>query len=603
MNTRILRICSVLACGLTLSTHGFQMPSSLATRRHTYLGATVEDDSPKVFDADKEEANDARKKAVDERRKRALQTHGASEKDDPEWKFFDTARLHVAGGDGGNGCVAFRREKGEPRGGPNGGRGGRGGSVILVCDKGVNTLAPLRNKVHVRAIKGRNGLGKAKDGQKGNTILVNVPPGTLVRDLKTQKIAGELREHGERLIVAKGGRGGRGNAAFMTPRYTGPKIAERGEPGAARWLSVELRLVADVGFLGKPNAGKSTLLAAASAARPKIANYPFTTIIPNLGVCDIGDEGAGLVLCDIPGLIEGASSGAGLGPAFLRHVQRCKVLLHVVDGTSEDPVGDFKTINNELALYDEFLAQKPQVVVLNKIDVSEVKEMQDDLIEQLKEAAGHSRVLPISAATTERVKELMGRLKNFVSMQPEAELPPPPEIDLSKAAFDHDSDDFEIISDPAYPNQWRVKGEYIEQMARITHWEYPEAVERFGRQLEAMGIAGELQRRGAEESDLVMVDKYDFDFSPGMTNVYIPPELLEKDRLLDMPRMKKGEKEEEEAVPWRAFSDGGYMDVDAEELVGFNEEGDWDLLDDDDDFDDFGDGEVLVFEDDEVWMS
>jgi GTP-binding protein len=271
-----------------------------------------------------------------------------------------------------------------------------------------------------------------------------------------------------------------------------------------------------------------------------------------------------------------------------------------VDGTSEDPVGDFKTINNELAQYDEFLAQKPQVVVLNKIDVSEVKDMQDDLIEQLKEAAGHSRVLPISAATTERVKELMGRLKKFVSVQPEAELPPPSEIDLSKAAFDHDSDDFEIISDPAYPNQWRVKGEYIEQMARITHWEYPEAVERFGRQLEAMGIAGELQRRGAEESDLVMVDKYDFDFSPGMTNVYIPPELLEKDRLLENPRMKE---EEEEAVPWRAFSDGGYMDVDAEELVGFNEEGDWDLLDDDDAFDDFGDGEVLVFEDDEVWMS
>jgi GTP-binding protein len=271
---------------------------------------------------------------------------------------------------------------------------------------------------------------------------IRVPPGTVVRDLKTQKLAGELREAGETLLVARGGRGGRGNAAFMTARRTSPKLAERGEPGAKRWLSVELRLVADVGFLGKPNAGKSTLLAAASAARPKIANYPFTTIVPNLGVCDLGEEGAGLVLCDIPGLIEGAAGGAGLGPAFLRHVQRCKVLLHVVDGTSEDPIGDFNIINNELLLYDEFVAQKPQVVVLNKIDVTEVKEKQEELMAQLREAAGHSRVLAISAATTERVQELMGRLKKFVQSQPESDLPAPPEIDLSHAGLENDSDDF-----------------------------------------------------------------------------------------------------------------------------------------------------------------
>ena len=339
-------------------------------------------------------------------------------------------------------CVAFLRLKGEPMGGPAGGRGGRGGSVYLVCDDGMNTLAPLRNRVHVRAHKGKNGLGKSRDGFKGKHVLIKVPPGTVVRDLKTQKLAGELKEQGERLLVAKGGRGGRGNAAFMTNRNTAPKIAERGEPGTKRWLSVELRLVADVGFLGKPNAGKSTLLAASSAARPKIANYPFTTIVPNLGVCDIGEEGAGLVLCDIPGLIEGAAGGAGLGPAFLRHVQRCKVLLHVVDGTSEDPIGDFKVINHELQKYDEFLAQKPQVVVLNKIDVPEVKEKEEELLASLREAAGHSRVLSISAATTERVKELMARLKKFVAVQPDAELPPPPEIDLSKAGLDYESDDY-----------------------------------------------------------------------------------------------------------------------------------------------------------------
>ena len=226
-------------------------------------------------------------------------------KDDEEWKFFDTARCHVTGGDGGNGCVSFRREKGEAMGGPNGGSGGRGGSVWLICDESVNTLAPLRNRVHIRASKARNGLGKGKHGQKGRDVIMAVPPGTVIRELHTQKMAGELKEHGEKMLVARGGRGGRGNAAFKTDRNTAPKLAERAEPGAQRWLSVELRLVADVGFLGKPNAGKSTLLAAASAARPKIANYPFTTIVPNLGVCDISDEGAGLVLCDIPGLIEG----------------------------------------------------------------------------------------------------------------------------------------------------------------------------------------------------------------------------------------------------------------------------------------------------------
>lgn len=368
-------------------------------------------------------------------------------RDDPEWKFFDTARINVKGGDGGNGCVAFRREKGVAMGGPSGGRGGNGGDVYIICDEAFNTLAPCRNRVHVRATNGINGQGKSRNGMIGTDQYVTVPPGTVVRELTTDKVAGELKVHGETLLVARGGRGGRGNAAFKTQRYTAPKIAERGEPGATRWISLELKLVADVGFLGKPNAGKSTLLAASSNAKPKIANYPFTTIVPNLGVCDLsnsgdGSGGQGLVLCDIPGLIEGASSGVGLGYAFLRHVQRCKVLLHVVDGTSDDPIGDFNTINQELKKYDDFLATKPQVVVLNKIDVSEVNEKQDELIAKLKEAAGHSRVLPISAATTKNVQELMGRLKKFVDTQPEAELPEPPQVDFSKAGLDGDSDDF-----------------------------------------------------------------------------------------------------------------------------------------------------------------
>jgi len=457
----------------------------------------------------------------------------------------------------------------------------------------------LRSRVHVRATKGNNGLGKSKDGQKGKHIFIKVPPGTVVRELRTQKLAGELREDGEKILVARGGRGGRGNAAFMTQRNTSPKIAERGEPGAKRWLSVELRLVADIGFLGKPNAGKSTLLAAASAARPKIANYPFTTIVPNLGVCDLGDEGAGLVLCDIPGLIEGAAQGTGLGFAFLRHVQRCKTLLHVVDGTSEDPIGDFNTINKELQEYDPFLAQKPQVVVLNKIDIPEVQEKEEELLAKLREAAGHSRVLSISAATTERVKELMGRLKKFAVAQPETDLPPIPEINLARYGLDFDSDDYEILSDPSYPGQWRISGEYIENIARMTHWEYPEAIARFGRQLEALGIAKELQLRGAMDGDLVMVDEYDFEFNPGLTNPYIPQELLEKDSEYEQQQQMGGTSMDipkEGEMPWRPYSQGGFLDVDVDELVGFTETDDWDLLDDD-----FGDDEEFEFSDDEVW--
>jgi len=551
-----------------------------------------------VFDGDKEEAELARKYALANRRKNNdPNAMDPMEQNDIEWKFFDTARIHVEGGHGGNGCVAFRREKGEARGGPFGGRGGGGGSIYAVCDESINTLAPLRNRVHVRAPKASNGLGKNKNGQKGEDRLIRVPPGTLIRDFKTQKLAGELRNHGEMLLLAKGGRGGRGNWAFKSDRYTAPKIAEHGEPGWARWLNVELKLVADVGFLGMPNAGKSTLLAATSAARPKIANYPFTTIVPNLGVCDLEGDGAGLVLCDIPGLIEGASRGVGLGLAFLRHVQRCKVLLHVVDGTSDDPIGDFNAINTELLNYDSFLAKKPQVVVLNKVDITEVKEQEVELMAKLREAAGHTRVLSISAATTENTKDLMRRLKKFADAQIVEDLPSPSEIDFSKNGFERDSDDFEIESDPAYPGQFRVKGEYIEQVAKMTHWEYPEAVERFGRILDAIGIAEELEKYGAVDGDLVMVDEFDFDFAPGVTNQYIPQNLLEKEAMYENEKTADPDDGTNENT-WRPFTKGGYLDEDSEELVGFNENDDWDFLDDD-----AFDESPEYIEGDEVWQS
>jgi GTP-binding protein len=279
------------------------------------------------------------------------------------------------------------------------------------------------------------------------------------------------------------------------------------------------------------------------------------------------------------------------------------VLLHVVDGTSEDPIGDFRTINKELKEYDEFLSKKPQVVVLNKMDVPEVAEREAELLEQLKAEAGHTRVLSISAATTLRVQELMSRLRKFVSSQPESDIPLPPEIDLSKAGLDYDSDDFTVLSDPSYPGQWRVKGPYIEQIARMTHWEYPEAVERFGRQLQALGIADELTRRGAVDGDLIMIDEFDFDFSPGMTNIYIPSDLLEKDDIFSQKQqVSTGADDDSQDVVWRPYLEGGYMDVDTEELVGFGEVDDWDLLEDDNDNLDDDDGNFM-YDGDEEWTA
>ncbi|GMH90680.1 hypothetical protein TrVE_jg5969 [Triparma verrucosa] len=482
-----------------------------------------------------------------------------------DYQFFDTTPLNVAGGPGGTGCVSFLREKGEPLKGPSGGSGSNGGSVWLQCDERLNTLSGVRQRIHVKGSKGENGKGKSRDGKKGRDVVIKVPPGTIVREggktareAGEYKVAGELKKHGDKMLVARGGRGGRGNKAFKSPKNKAPCIAERGGMGAQRWLNLELKLVGDVGVIGMPNAGKSTLLSRSTNAKPKIADYAFTTIIPNLGVCDL-EGGEGLVLCDIPGLIEGASDGLGMGHQFLRHVQRNKLLLHIVDGSSEDPVGNFNIINRELEKFDELLASRPQVVVVNKIDLEEVRERSEGIIGELKKAAGHSRVLPISAMKSENVKELMFRLKKFADAQPEVVLPEAmPNTDLGTLQVEADSDAFHIETDPSYPGQWRIVGEYIEGIAKMTHWEYPEAVERFGRIIEATGISAELEKQGAEEGDLIMIDKFDFDFSPAKTNPYIPPELLAQDELI-LAR-ERGEKE----LRWGT----GQMVDDSEDVVG-----------------------------------
>ena len=436
---------------------------------------------------------------------------GAIGRPDEDWLFFDRARVQVTAGDGGNGCVAFRREKDKPKMGPCGGNGGRGGSIYLECDEGLNTLKP---EVHFRATSGQNGMGKGRHGESGEDRCVRVAPGTVVRDEESGGLVGELVAHGDRLRVARGGRGGRGNAAFKTARDTTPRLSENGEPGAQRWLSLELKLVADVGLVGCPNAGKSTLLAASTRAAPKIADYPFTTVTPNLGVWPAGAGSADntMVIADIPGLLEGAHDGVGLGRAFLRHIERCAMLVHVVDGSAADPIGDFEAVALELKLFSPWLADKPSVVVLNKRDMPEVKEQEDALLKRLKQAAGHKRVLPISAATRDNTELLMQRL---VKLLPDAKKrTPPPEAQEHMMTLDGEvsdaTKDCEVIGEE--PGIWRLTGDRIEKAASMTNWDYAEAQDRFQRIMKALGASEQLKTAGAKNGDLIMVGNVDFSY-------------------------------------------------------------------------------------------
>lgn len=347
---------------------------------------------------------------------------------------------------------------------------------------------------------------------------MKVPPGTIVRD-ENLALAGELYNHGEMMMVARGGRGGRGNEHFKTSRMNAPAFSEIGEKGAVRWLNVELKLIADVGLVGVPNAGKSTLLAAASNAKPKIADYPFTTVVPNLGVCDIFPEDglpeASLVIADIPGLLEGAHEGKGLGLAFLRHVQRCRVLIHVLKGDSEDVVGDYLAISQELELFNPKLTNKTEVIILNKIDIPEVRAKQVELIADLKQVAGHTRILPVSAATGENVKELMLRIRKLVESLPKQSYFELFGDDESTERVDFSAEDsakYEIFTDDKYPGQYRIVGKKIEKIVEMTNWGYYESTMRFQRILEAEGISDALEEKGASQGDLVMIGDYDFNY-------------------------------------------------------------------------------------------
>lgn len=424
--------------------------------------------------------------------------------------LFDEATINVKAGDGGDGVVAFRREKYVPRGGPSGGSGGRGGDVILQVDRRLNTLLPFRRKKHFQGDRGAHGSGKDQNGRHGKSNVIRVPPGTVVRDADTNELLADLIAPDSEITVAIGGRGGRGNAAFASSTNRAPHFSEKGEPGQERRLRLELKLIADVGIIGKPNAGKSTFLASISAARPKIADYPFTTLIPNLGVAEIDDDT--LVLADIPGLIEGAHGGAGLGDRFLKHIERTRLLIHLLDGSASDPLGDWATVNQELAEFDPPLSDKPQLVGFNKMDLPEAQKNFPRVRSKL--GKGGVEVFPLSAATGEGVRELLRRARERLS-ELDAESKPvvtTDEMPVFRAEPDENAFVIEREGSLDGAQVFRVRGIKAERVAAMTHWDQDEGVARTHRVLEALGVNDALREAGVRDGDFVRIANHELEW-------------------------------------------------------------------------------------------
>lgn len=424
--------------------------------------------------------------------------------------FIDKAKIYVKGGDGGNGQVAFRREKYVPEGGPAGGDGGKGANVIFQVDEGLRTLVDFKYKRHFKAERGEHGRSKGQHGANAEDMIVRVPPGTVVIDDDTQKVLADLTRHGERFVVAKGGRGGRGNARFATPANPAPEIAENGEPGEEKYLVLELKVLADVGLVGFPSVGKSTLLSVVSAAKPKIAAYHFTTLTPNLGVVDVGD-GRSFVMADLPGLIEGAHSGSGLGHQFLRHIERTRIVVHVVDvsgSEGRDPYEDWKLINAELRQYNEKLADRPQIIVASKMDIPEAAEN----LEQFKQQIGpEHKIFPISAVTHQGVQEV---LYSIADMLDEISATPPveevEEVEVRKIYRMPDRPDpFVVRRDNEV---FVVEGEELEKLVKMTNFTREESAKRFAYILRKMGVDTALRKEGAEDGDYVRIGELEFEF-------------------------------------------------------------------------------------------
>lgn len=420
--------------------------------------------------------------------------------------LVDDVKIFVRSGDGGAGVVSFRREKYIPQGGPNGGDGGKGGDVIFKVNPNLNTLTYFKYNNHHKANHGTRGGTSNKTGANADDLILEVPAGTLIKDADTGTIIADLVGEDDSFTVLKGGRGGKGNARFASASNRAPRVAEKGAPGEERWLRLELKLIADVGLVGFPNAGKSTLLSVVSNAKPKIADYPFTTLAPNLGVV-IYDHND-LVFADIPGLIEGAHMGVGLGHSFLRHVSRCRVLIHVIDGLSEDPIADFNQINTELSLYDEKLAEKPQIVVFNKMDLQEAQEYFPLVEEELRKRG--VEIMPISAVAQQNTKQLIQRAFYEIDQLPDET----EEDQLYQMPVYELEDDTPIFTlDNPEEGVFVVEGERIERAAAMTYWDYEEAVLRFQKILEILGVSKALKEAGVEVGDTVYIGKHELEWA------------------------------------------------------------------------------------------
>ena len=424
--------------------------------------------------------------------------------------FYDYAKVNVKAGDGGNGIVAFRREKYVPKGGPAGGDGGKGGSIILRADEGLRTLIDFRYQTHYKGKRGDHGSGAKQHGRSADDIVLRVPVGTVVRDADTKKLLGDLRHHGQEIVVAQGGRGGRGNARFVSSTHRAPAFAENGEKGEERWITLELKLLADVGLVGFPNVGKSTIISRVSAAKPKIANYHFTTLEPNLGMVRV-DAGRSFVIADVPGLVEGAAEGAGLGHRFLRHVERTRVLVHVVDlsgSEGRDPLEDLAVIRGELERYAPQLNEKPMVIVANKVDLMSDDD-RDAALARLSEAYPEVRIFPMSAATDSDLNELVYHLADILDAIGPVEYA---EEDFEPVEEEPQKQEAPFRVQKIGPDAYEVVGPEIDGIVGRTQFERDEAVERFMKILDNMGIEKALREAGIQDGDTVIVGPMALDY-------------------------------------------------------------------------------------------
>lgn len=432
--------------------------------------------------------------------------------------FLDTAKISVRAGKGGDGMVAFRREKYVPNGGPWGGDGGKGGSVVFRVDEGLRTLMDFRYNRNFRAKDGEKGMTKGMHGRGAEDLIVRVPQGTTVRDAETGKIITDLVEHGQEFVIAKGGRGGRGNIRFATPKNPAPEISENGEPGEERNLELELKVLADVGLVGFPSVGKSTLLSVITAAKPKIGAYHFTTIVPNLGMVRT-KSGESFAVADLPGLIEGASQGVGLGTQFLRHIERTRVILHVIDMSASegrDPYEDYVAINNELETYNLRLMERPQIIVANKMDMPEseenLKEFKEKLAANYDEFDELPMIFPISSLAHQGLENLLEATAELLDKTDEFLLYDESDYQEEEVyyGFNEDEPAFDISRDD--DASWILSGEKLERLFIMTNMDRDESVMKFARQLRGMGVDEALRARGAKDGDIVRIGHFEFEF-------------------------------------------------------------------------------------------